>query len=159
MHEYWFSRILPTVQECSKKGNVSSVELAKLTNELCDVVRRTKIEYEEFFNLNASPISADKVALGQVGLNKAAKNWDIAGGKLGNSGILSLYTILCDFAHPNLGSSLLCMSNEAIRFIPNSGRSLGIKVFAQLYPSVAKVLQEFADLQNKLLLLKFKPAQ
>jgi hypothetical protein len=142
MHEYWFSRILPTVQECSKKGNVSSVELAKLTNELCDVVRRTKIEYEEFFNLNASPISADKVALGQVGLNKAAKN-----------------TILCDFAHPNLGSSLLCMSNEAIRFIPNSGRSLGIKVFAQLYPSVAKVLQEFADLQNKLLLLKFKPAQ
>jgi hypothetical protein len=158
LHEYWVSRLLPTVQECSKKGNVSSVELKKLANELSDAVRRTKIEYEEFFKMNANPTSADKVALEQVGLNKAAKNWNNAGGKLGNYSISNLYTILCDFAHPNLGSTVLCMSNE-LRFIPNSGSSFGIKVFAQLYPSLANVLQEFSDLQNKLLLLKFEPLQ
>jgi hypothetical protein len=157
LHEYWVSRIIPTVQECASKGDVSSVELEKLTNELSDSVRRTKIEYEEFFKMNSSPMSADTVALGQVGLNKAAGNWDKAGGKMGNYSASCLYTILCDFAHPNFGSTLLCMSNE-LRFVPNSGRSLGIKVFAQLYPSLAKVLQEFADLQNKLLLSKFKPA-
>ena len=158
LHEYWVSRIMPTVKECANRGNVSSVELQKLTNELSEAVRRTKIEYEEFFNLNPNPLSADKVSLEQVGLNKAARNWDNAGGKLGNYSISSLYTILCDFAHPNLGSTVLCMSN-GLRFIPNSEGSLGIKVFAQLYPSLAKILQEFADLQNKLLLLKFKPVQ
>jgi hypothetical protein len=65
-----------------------------------------------------------------------------------------LYAVLCDLAHPNLGSALICMKHEELGFAKTPQSSMGARIFGLLYPSLAAIAMEFQNVQNALQSLK-----
>jgi hypothetical protein len=153
LRQYMHTRLLPVVGTCLKKGQVEFGEMSALISELHSLLRRSRVDWENFLmgqfqNMNA------KDAMDQVGLKNAAKAWHDTGEQLGALDPVALYSVLCDLAHPNFGSVLICMQSDSFGFATNSFRSVGIRIFGFLYPSLAAVAMEFQKMQNALLLLK-----
>lgn len=153
LREYMHTRLLPVVKTCQKKGQVEFGEMSTLVSELHSLLRRSRIDWENFLMGKFQDMNAQDT-MDQVGLKNAAKAWHDTGGQLGALEPVGLYTVLCDLAHPNFGSALICMQSDNFGFATNSFRSVGIRVFGFLYPSLAAVAMEFQKLQNALLLLK-----
>jgi hypothetical protein len=153
LRQYMRTRLLPVVTACQKKGQVEFGEMTTLISELHSLLRRSRVDWGNFLMGNFQSMNAPD-AMDQVGLKSAAKAWRDTGEKLGALDPVALYGVLCDLAHPNFGSALICMQSDNFAFATNSFRSVGIRVFGFLYPSLAAVAMEFQKLQNALLLLK-----
>jgi hypothetical protein len=153
VRQYMHARLLPVVKTCQKKGQVEFEEMKALISDLHSVLRRSRVDWENFLMGQFQNMQAQD-AMDQVGLKNAAKAWRDTGEQLGALDPVALYSVLCDLAHPNFGSALICMQSDSFGFATNSFRSLGIRVFGFLYPSLAAVAMEFQKLQNALLLLK-----
>lgn len=151
--QYMYTRLIPIVRTCQKKGQVESGEMRTLISELHSLLRRSRVDWENFLMGKFQDMSSHET-MDQVRLKNAAKAWRDTGEQLGALDPVALYSVLCDLAHPNFGSALICMQNDGFGFTTNSLRSVGIKVFGFLYPSLAAVAMEFQKLQNALLLLK-----
>jgi hypothetical protein len=155
--QYFSTRLRPIVDACAKEGQVRFDELNSLIIELDTSVRRSKVDWDKLLAGNFDRIAEQSVAVSDtVGLKKAAKDWDQTGARLGALTPTDLYSVLCDLAHPNLGSALVCMRQVGFGFATPDQSSIGPKIFAFLYPSLAAVVMEFQSIHEKLLSLKFK---
>jgi hypothetical protein len=153
LREYTHRRLLPVVQTRQKKGQVESGEMSALVSELHSLLRRSRVDWENFLTGKFQDMDAQDT-MDQVRLKAAAKARCDTGGRLGAFHPVGLYNVLCDLAHPNFGSALICMESDRFGFATSSFRSVGIRIFGFLYPSLAAVAMEFQKLQNALLLLK-----
>lgn len=153
LRQYMYTKLLPVVTTCQKKGQVESEEMRTLISELHSLLKRSRVDWKNFLTGQFQNMTAHD-AMDQVGLKNAAKAWRDTGEQLGALDPIALYGVLCDLAHPNFGSALICMQSDGFGFTTNSFRSVGIKVFGFLYPSLAAVAMEFQKLQKALLLLK-----
>jgi hypothetical protein len=155
--QYFSTRLRPTVDACAKEGQVRFDELTSLITELHTSVRRSKVDWDKLLAGNLDGIAEQSATVSDtVGLKKAAKDWDQTGSRLGALTPTDLYNVLCDLAHPNLGSALICMRQNGFGFAKSNHASIGPKIFAFLYPSLAAVVMEFQNINERLLLLKFK---
>jgi hypothetical protein len=155
VRQYFSSRLLPMINSCSKKGLVRAEDLSFLIRELHMSIRRSKLDWEKLLKGSLDgPVESTEV-LDQVGLKAAAKQWEKDGAKLGAFTPTALYAVLCDVAHPNFGSSLMCMKVDGFGFARPRQPSTGAKIFGLLHPSLGAVATEFQNIQNGLLSLKF----
>jgi hypothetical protein len=155
VRQYFSSRLLPTINSCSKKGLVQTDELSFLIKELHMSVRRSKLDWDKLLKGSLDGPVKDTEVFDKVGLIPAAKQWEKDGAKLGAFTPTGLYAVLCDVAHPNFGSSLMCMKLDGFGFARPRQSSTGAKIFGLLYPSLGAVATEFQKIQNELLSLKF----
>ena len=147
--QYFSTRLLPVVDACAKQGQVRLDELMTLTRELDTSVRRSKVDWDKILVGSLDSITDQSEPVwDKLSLKKAADEWDKAGSRLGALTPTNLYNILCDLAHPNLGSALICMRQDGFGFAKPQHASIGIKVFAMLYPSLAAVTMEFQTEQR-----------
>ncbi len=153
LRQYMHTRLLPVIGTCLKKGQVEFGQMTTLISELHSLLKRSRVDWESFLNGNFQNMNSQD-AMDQVGLKNAAKEWRDTGEQLGALNPVALYRALCDLAHPNFGSALICMQSDNFGFATSSFRSIGITVFGFLYPSLGAVSMEFQKLQNALLLLK-----
>jgi hypothetical protein len=153
LRQYMRSQLFPAMSKSVKKGQVGFEEISDLISELHNLQRRSRVDWENLLKGNFKDINL-RDAMDQVGLKRAADAWHDSGERLGALDPVGLYSVLCDLAHPNFGSALICMRNDSFGFAINSFHSVGIMVFGFLYPSLAAVAMEFQKLQNGLLQLK-----
>jgi hypothetical protein len=156
MRQYWTESWLPVITKCASIGQVYPSDLQELNEKLHRSIRRSKIDWESFFHGDFDSINAEN-QMDDVGLLKAAKSWTAAGEKIGMLTPAALYCVLCDFAHPNFGSALLCLSNESLRFGIATQPSMGLRAFGILFPSLASLTMELQKSLNQLLEVKFTP--
>lgn len=152
LRQYMHTRLVPVVRTCLTKGQVEFGEMTTLISELHSLQRRSGVDWENFLMGKFKNMKLD--TMDQVKLKRAAEAWHNTGEQLGALDPLALYSVLCDLAHPNFGSALICMQSDSFGFATNPFRSVGIRVFRVLYPSLAAVAMEFQKLQNALLELK-----
>jgi len=155
IHEYWTDLWLPKIVECSRKGQIQVEDFRGLISELHMSVRRSQIDWESFLSGRFESVK-DEDGTDKVRLNKAAAKWTAAGKKLGALSPSALYSVLCDFGHPNFGSALLCVPNQDFGFSKAPGLPVGGKVFAILYPSLAALCNELKKALIDLEMMKFK---
>jgi hypothetical protein len=157
IREYWTEHLLPVISKCANTGQVGPSELQDLIAKLHSSVRRSRIDWENFLAGKLDSLE-DKEQMDNVGLLKAAKAWTTTGKKLGVFTPSELYNVLCDFAHPNFGSALLCFSSDGLRFAEAFEPAVGLKAFGILYPSLASLAMELKQSLTQLERVKFKSA-
>ena len=154
IREYWADHWLPVLSKCASAGRVEPSELQELIGKLHSSVRRSKINFENFLSGKFAALE-DKDQMDDVTLLKAARAWTAAGKKLGMFTPSGLYNLLCDFAHPNFGSAVLCLSTDEIRFAGAIEPTTGLKAFAILYPSLSALAMELKQHLVQLEQVKF----
>jgi hypothetical protein len=157
IREYWTEQLLPVISKCASAGQVGPGELQDLIAKLHSSVRRSRIDWENFLAGKLDSLE-DKEQMDNVGLLRAAKAWTTTGKKLGIFTPSELYNVLCDFAHPNFGSALLCFSGDGVRFADAFEPTVGLKAFGVLHPSLASLAMELKQFLAQLELVKFKHA-
>jgi hypothetical protein len=154
--QYFHTRLLPIVNACCNQGQVNLEDLRSLVTELDTSVRRSKVDWDKILAGTPDHVADQGEAVwDKVSLKKASEEWDKAGSTLGALTPTTLYAVLCDLAHPNLGSALVCMKQDEFGFATPGHNSIGLSVFAELYPSLGAIITEFQRIQSALLLLKF----
>lgn len=118
---------------------------------------RSKVDWENLLINRRLDSISDTQGMDGIALNKAVESWTRTGEKVGVFTPSALYRILCDFAHPNFGSTLLSLS-----FSTNSAKagtisepSTGLRLFAMLYPSLAALAMKLQEFLNTLQDIKF----
>jgi len=157
MRQYWTESWLPVITKCASTGQVYPSDLQELNAKLHRSIRRSKVDWESLFRGDFDSINA-KDQMDDVSLLKAAKSWTATGEKIGMLAPAALYCVLCDFAHPNFGSALLCLSNEDLRFGTATQPSTGLRAFGILFPSLVSLTMELQKSLGQLLKAKFTPA-
>lgn len=154
--QYFSTRLMPIIDACAKEGQVRADQLANLIKELDTSVRRSKVDWDKILAGTLDGIAEqDEMVWDKVSLKKAAEEWDKAGSYLGALTPTTLYAVLCDLAHPNLGSVLVCMRQDQFTFASPGQNSVGIGIFGVLFTSLAAITMEFQRIQSGLLFLKF----
>lgn len=152
LRAYW-ARLLAVAEPDVAKGRIESAKVGTLIQVLHSSVRRSRVDWEKFVKADFSDTSS-KNAMDEVGLKKTAEAWQKAGARFGVLDPMQLYDVLCDLGHPNFGSAIVCMRSDSFGFVTNSFRSVGLRVFGFLYPSLVALATQFQGLQDGLIGVK-----
>ena len=146
-------RVQPTIHEMASAGQYDASHVQRLIKDEDAYLRGTRFDWVEFFEQGFRPLN-DRYSewLGEKKKDRTAKKW-----KPGSTipveqvsvttclekwagvqpGVGTLYDLLCDMVHPNIGSvmSIMVPHEDRIRFKVRNASSEGYKLFQYSFPA------------------------